>query len=528
MLRKNLLKLSSFTIVLIICCKLQGQNLENYNKIYNKTYLETSQNDFSKALFIADSLFQTSKTPKFQTKSLMLSATLHQQSGNIKKAVAYAQKAEKIAVDSDDFLWQSKIYGFLSSQYRNLGLYIQSKNYIDKSESIIKNLDSKLYADNMMGFIMQEKAYYEIQFKNYKKALSYIQKSQNYFNSAGNKEIFITANNKQLEGLCYLKLRNFTKALNSYKDAETALEDMPDNFLKGLIFNETAQVYIETKNLDLAKKYLDKAESISDQSNYINLKNEIYTTSQQYYMATQNIKKLTEVTKKHDSTSQKISDSTTSFINTEYVDLKNKNKLEEKKSLGKNSIIIFFIVLVVIILVIIGIYYRNHKLVLNSLNNDLREVKKNYSELQNSKKAENNLTKSEKDSEGETEQQSIMTEATEQKLLAKLEKFENSVLFTKNTVSLPYLAAYCDTNTKYLSYIINNFKHKDFNNYINELRINYIIEKIKTESKYQKYKISSLAEEAGFSSQSKFTVAFKKITNMSPSHFLQTLKDREI
>jgi len=127
----------------------------------------------------------------------------------------------------------------------------------------------------------------------------------------------------------------------------------------------------------------------------------------------------------------------------------------------------------------------------------------------------------------EYDQFSMMTPATEKKLLAKLEKFENSILFTRNSISLPYLATYCDTNTKYLSYIINNFKHKDFNNYINELRINYIIGKLKSDSKYQKYKIASLAAEAGFSSQSKFATAFKKITNTSPSHYLQTLKDKK-
>jgi len=527
MVRKNLLKLSFFTLLIFIGCKVKGQNPESYNRIYNKTYLETSQKDFSKALFVADSLFQISKTPKFQAKSLMLSATLHQQTGDMKKAVDYALKAEQIAVGSDDFLWQSRIYGFLSSQYRNLGLYSESKNYIEKSESIVKKIDNPAYVENMLGFIMQEKAYYEIQFKNYKKALLLIENSQNHFNTAGNKEMFLTANNKQLEGLCFLKLNNLQKSLESYTIAENALKDMPDNFLKGLIFNGIAQVCIGTKDFEKAKKYLEKAEKISNQSNYLNLKNEINNTSQQYYLATQNIEKLAEATKKHDSTAEKISNNNASFINKEYIDLKHKNKIEEKKSLGKNSIIFFFAGLFIVITVITGLFYKRHQSEVKNLTEHLKETKKNYSELQNSTSSEVVLTKVEKQ-EGEFEQQSIMTEATEQKLLAKLEKFESSTLFTKNAISLPYLAAYCDTNTKYLSYVINNFKQKDFNNYINELRINYIIEKIKTDSKYQKYKIASLAEESGFSSQSKFAIAFKKVTDMSPSQFLQTLKNEEI
>ncbi len=124
-----------------------------------------------------------------------------------------------------------------------------------------------------------------------------------------------------------------------------------------------------------------------------------------------------------------------------------------------------------------------------------------------------------------TEQLPMMPVATELKILAKLEKFEKTTLYTRNTISLPYLATYCETNTKYLSYAINRFKEKDFNNYINELRINYIIAKIRSEPKYLKYKIASLAEEAGFSSQSKFANAFKKVTDVSPSQFLQNQKN---
>src|SRR5690625_6634591 len=64
-----------------------------------------------------------------------------------------------------------------------------------------------------------------------------------------------------------------------------------------------------------------------------------------------------------------------------------------------------------------------------------------------------------------------MLDETEQRIFAKLDKFEKETKFTKKSVSLTYLALYCDTNTKYLSQVINTHKNKDFNNYINELRV---------------------------------------------------------
>ena len=80
------------------------------------------------------------------------------------------------------------------------------------------------------------------------------------------------------------------------------------------------------------------------------------------------------------------------------------------------------------------------------------------------------------------------------------------------------------TNTKYLSYIINNYRNKDFNSYVNELRINYIIAKMETDSRYLNYKISYLAEECGFATHSQFTTVFRNITGLSPSTFITYLR----
>src|SRR5690606_30777572 len=93
---------------------------------------------------------------------------------------------------------------------------------------------------------------------------------------------------------------------------------------------------------------------------------------------------------------------------------------------------------------------------------------------------------------------------TEESLIKKLNQFENSKQFTKQDMSLAMLASQFETNTKYLSEIINNYKNKNFNSYINELRINYITDKLKNNSTYLQYKISYLAEESGFSSHSSF------------------------
>ena len=114
-----------------------------------------------------------------------------------------------------------------------------------------------------------------------------------------------------------------------------------------------------------------------------------------------------------------------------------------------------------------------------------------------------------------------MSAEAEEKLVEKLEEFEKKQLFLERKVSLPFVAAEIETNTKYLSYIIKQHKGKDFNEYINDLRINYIVQKITDDPVYRQYKINTLAEEAGFSSHSKFATVFKAAIGVSPSEFIK-------
>ncbi len=531
--QKNLKKhLFYFLILLVISFngKFNAQNPEEYNKIYNKTYLDTSQKDFNKALKIADSLFSISETPRLKVKSLMLSASLLQQSGDIKRAVNYALQAEQILKDGDDYPWKAKVSGFLATQYRHLKLSDQSKKYIDETiESVAKIEDQKI-VNQTMGFVMQEKAYYEMEMRNYNQSISFIRESQKFFELSSVNNPFLTANNEQLFGLNYYYLKEYDRALTYYQNALKKLDQMPDNFLKGLVLNGIAKIYIAKEDGKKAEQYLKKAESIAEGSEFLSLKNEIYKTSQDYYSLTKNIEQLKQAKLKQDSIVEKIEDKSSKFINESYSILKKKNDDIKKETQAKSLMIIIFSILIILGLIYFFIYRRRQKKNFNRIKQILADLDLNKENkpliLENKspyltyeKVKENNYN-----AQADIQNQPLMTTATENKILSKLEKFEETTIFTRNTMSLPYLASYCNTNTKYLSYIVNTHKKKDFKNYINELRVIYIINKLKSDPQYQKYKISTLAEEAGFSSQSKFAAAFRKVTTVSPSQFLEHIK----
>lgn len=121
----------------------------------------------------------------------------------------------------------------------------------------------------------------------------------------------------------------------------------------------------------------------------------------------------------------------------------------------------------------------------------------------------------------------VIPQKTEAALLEKLAKFEKSNRFTNPSLTIQSLAKSLDTNTKYLSEVINRNKNANFNQYVNELRINYIIAKMKEDPKYLNYKIYYLAKESGFASQSTFSTVFRASTGISPLSFIKFLKNEK-
>ncbi len=109
-------------------------------------------------------------------------------------------------------------------------------------------------------------------------------------------------------------------------------------------------------------------------------------------------------------------------------------------------------------------------------------------------------------------------------VLKQLEKFERDKKFLEKDWTLVKLSAAFNSNTKYLSKIIFHYRGKGFVDYINDLRVDYIVELLKNDKRIRNYTNKGLAEEAGFSSTQRFTNAFISRTGISPSYFIEELR----
>lgn len=112
-----------------------------------------------------------------------------------------------------------------------------------------------------------------------------------------------------------------------------------------------------------------------------------------------------------------------------------------------------------------------------------------------------------------------------QNILQQLEVFENENKFTDNQISIRLLSEELDTNIPYLSKIINVYKGKNFNQYINDLRIDYIIDILKSDATFLNYDIKDLATMGGFMSAINFSDNFQRKYEIKPSYFIKMMKE---
>lgn len=109
-------------------------------------------------------------------------------------------------------------------------------------------------------------------------------------------------------------------------------------------------------------------------------------------------------------------------------------------------------------------------------------------------------------------------------ILKELENFETKELFLKKGITLASLAKSTKTNTAYLSEIINTHKGKNFAAYLNDLRINYAINKLVTDKRFRSYKLYVIADELGYNNEQAFSLAFKKKTGTTLSIYIREIE----
>jgi len=437
--------------------------------------------------------------------------------GQFVPSLTAAFRAKQLAATSKSNQKQATISILIATVLRTLQLEDESEKYLKVAAQELKA--SKKSDESNMLFIryLNIKALLDLHHNNYDTALARISEAKKIATKLPKDNQKVLSEIVLAEGEIYLSQKQYDLAAISFSKSLELLEKNNKNSLPyATVLNEIATVYFQQKQHQKAVDLLLTALPISERLQHMPLQESINKQLAFNCLALKNRERYHFYNQKYLEVSDAVDNLESESTNVAFNLISREQELDliaEEEEFAKYLYISLGIVVLVIGCFTV-LYFRNKARV-----NHFQEIR-NYLEL-GLKSTQAIAIETKK----EPAKNLVIPVETEQNILAKLKKFEASTRFTNKEMSLAVLAAQFDTNTKYLSEIINKHSNDNFNTYINKLRIAYIIEKIKNEPNYRNYKISYLAAESGFSSHSSFATIFKSITGIAPTTFIEFVKE---
>lgn len=460
-------------------------------------------------------------------KSGSMLTVFYMREDNYKKVIETSRKMEPLAIELENYTVLTDLYRMMALAHGQLGLSKASYEKYQAALKASKKIQQKntrhyktslIYGNMITYFDRMDDNYSQDSILHYlKKSLEEIKQiDDNSSDTKLNDKYDILAGTNSNIGMFYInqhKPQRVDLAEKYFLDAIAIYDNKKYKLMainRVLLSNSFGRFFQAKKDYDNTIKYATNALELEKKANSPYMRKEAYEMLANSYLEIDN----KNLSKKYMQLYTHINDSIDASQNASIEAPVNQIVLQEKKKHIIMIVIISSCILVVIAFAVILFWKRKNRI-----------LHKNYEHLIEKLKTEKkSLTEEESYSKPLLDKPLNITEETTDALLLKLEKFERSKNVTKKEVSLTWLANHLNTNTRYLSEVIKKHKGKSFTNYINGLRINYIVELLYEEPKHREYKISYLAELCGFSSREVFTTIFKKETGISPSYFIDHLK----
>lgn len=484
--------------------------------------LATSADDFIlKHKYVDKAILITKNYQSYNFPCVLYSvkANFYHQEKKFKRALDYYLLAHDSAITSENYELANTMKHNLGVMKNNIGMYDDAFKYAKESWNYSKNTEINRTHLNSLFLISTV-------FINNNKL-----DSASYFNKMGIEKSNIIKSATYhsrfsfLEGVNHFKRSNFKVSIDSLKKSlnQFNLDNDLENAAESYFY--LGKSFWELKNYMKSIFYLKKMDSVFLKTkSLVPLCRNGYKTLIKYYKNKRDTKNELLYTSRL-LTLDSILDSNYEYLSTNIyrkhetpILISEKEQLitslnKEKKSYW-NYIYLLIILVVVAIGSIIVLYLKqkkdkeNYKKIISKLND--ADKKKNLEEISNKsidKKVIINIDK-----------KVIET------VLHNLEKFEKNLEFNNNKLTLQMLAKKVGTNSKYLSKIINTYKQKNFSNYLSDLRIEHLINRLHTDKTFRKFNMDAIAKESGFKSSRSLFGVFHKKTGISPAYFIEKLK----
>ncbi|UEQ76222.1 helix-turn-helix domain-containing protein [Chryseobacterium arthrosphaerae] len=526
---KKILKSNRLILFFIMLCPvfINGQAAPDFSILTDKAFQKLYQNpeeciSYSQSLLISDKNIEH----KVILRNIISQAYALQ--GNYVQSVSISNQKEDENLQGhlSRFIQLFDDYN-LADQYQNLGLYGQSKKIIAgilKNPELLKSSNGK--ERMVLAKLFQLQAINAGITRNYDIALINIDKSDVYLDNNNEENRIIKWENIIFRSSFLLRQNKLEESKKLLDDVIRNVERYGNNaFITAFAYENLSRYFFLKEDYNTAIKHLEKGFSEIQNLPYNDLKIIFYELFARNYLALNNDKKYydynnlyTDQKAKLDANKKEGIQYVVKLLETYHsknIEFERQNKLKQLRLIS-----------LVMLILIVGIvaYFFNESA-------RGKDMKKQLDFFKKLKVKEEPVTVIIEKPKGETVQESKnpekdpskISKEKEEEILQKLKDWEKSDRYLNKNMSLAILSVQTGINTKYLSEVINNNKGKNFNGYINELRINHIARLLKTDPAYLNYKVSYLAEYSGFSSHGAFTNVFKSVTGMSPYTYIQEI-----
>lgn len=463
------------------------------------------------AIKIANHVLQNSKNANQLIQANLLNTTAYYLKSEFENAVNAGVEAKVLSESNENVQLQLKATLASIPILNHLGLDAVAEQYYKNTSILTTDLNTEEATFYLKGGKSMLYAYNEMGQNNWQEALEYSIQANSFFEKIPDKAL-VNETDATL-AILYAKVYNIDTAQNHLEALlQKTKGEHPNNYLKMIVLNQMGELFFLKQDYSKSIEAYQNALQIAEHFQNKNYQSQISENLSSVYLALQDSPQFFSYKKTVQQLDEAVETEENQAVNAiyNYVNSNNTTKRDSLKKMFTRNLWILSAIFVVIVLtwILLRFRYRNRA---KQYNRFLNYIENRQSPVENLpvKEISKGLN---------------IPQETEDALVGKLAQFEKSKQFTKQDMSLALLAAHFETNTKYLSEVINTHKGKNFNSYINELRINYIIDKLKSNRTYLQYKISYLAEESGFSSHSSFATVFKAVTGIPPTVFIDLLK----
>lgn len=350
--------------------------------------------------------------------------------------------------------------------------------YVEKALEISKELSYKEAILDL--YIKKGMVYYHK--KRYDASLDYLLKAKNILNTQEiNNKAFPIINTTYYIASCYYEQGLYDEAIHILEDGITNFEET--DFFKP----PAIRAHLLLANCYNEKKEFEKGSFW--QNKYMEL-NDAYQ-------------------KDKDQTIDIIHDKETNQLQQKITDLEN------DKRQAKTRLLIFLFVISLALVTLSYSYIKKQKSNTIVFQNLMQEI----NQLESTKKQTAVQEK--------TKKEIVIDDQKIKEIIKGIEKLERQEYFLKSDCSLRTMAKKLKTNATYLSQTINQYKEKSFTEYINDLRITYVLKRLQEDTKFRSYAIQSIASEIGYKSSYSLVKHFKAKTGINPSYYIKSLNKQE-